>query len=272
MGLKYYLRGLGVGIVVTALIMGIATNVQKETLSDEEIKERARALGMVEKSTVLADTIGQEGQNPGNGEEDPVQLPASEEEKQETGSDPEKMSEMEETGPDSSADPQESASASASPVKTPETSAVPTATPEAAPTATKEPTPVPTATPQKKVEPEKTPEKTPEATATPKASQTPSPKATATPKATPTPTAEPDTSAQEAEKEQEGGVSIHVEGGESSFTVCRKLEQAGLVTSASEFDTYLCQNGYDKKIRAGSFEIPAGASQEQIAKIITKTN
>ena len=55
MNLKYYLRGLGIGIVITALIMGIAAGGKKETLSNEEIKERAQALGMVEESTVLAD-------------------------------------------------------------------------------------------------------------------------------------------------------------------------------------------------------------------------
>ena len=38
MNLKYYLRGLGVGIVVTALIMGISLGGKKESLSDKEIK------------------------------------------------------------------------------------------------------------------------------------------------------------------------------------------------------------------------------------------
>ncbi|MDE7287252.1 MAG: hypothetical protein K2N55_10485, partial [Lachnospiraceae bacterium] len=58
MNLKYYLRGLGIGIVVTAIIMGIASRGGKEELSNEEIKERAKALGMIEESTVLADAAG----------------------------------------------------------------------------------------------------------------------------------------------------------------------------------------------------------------------
>lgn len=53
MKLKYYLRGLGIGIVVTALLMGIATK-DNGTMSDEEIKARAAQLGMVEQRT-LAD-------------------------------------------------------------------------------------------------------------------------------------------------------------------------------------------------------------------------
>ena len=48
MRLKYYLRGLGIGIICTAIIMGIAfSGNKKETLTDTEIIERARMLGMV---------------------------------------------------------------------------------------------------------------------------------------------------------------------------------------------------------------------------------
>ena len=54
MKLKYYMRGLGIGIVVAAVLMGIALGGDKERLSDDEIMARAKALGMVE-SSVLAD-------------------------------------------------------------------------------------------------------------------------------------------------------------------------------------------------------------------------
>ena len=48
MKLKYYLRGLGVGIICTAILMGIAlSGNKKEKLTDTEIIERARLLGMV---------------------------------------------------------------------------------------------------------------------------------------------------------------------------------------------------------------------------------
>lgn len=48
MKLKYYLRGLGVGVICTAIVMGIAlSGNKKETLTDAEIIERARLLGMV---------------------------------------------------------------------------------------------------------------------------------------------------------------------------------------------------------------------------------
>ncbi len=42
MKLKYYLRGLGIGKAITALIMGLALSKNtKESMTDEEIKERA---------------------------------------------------------------------------------------------------------------------------------------------------------------------------------------------------------------------------------------
>ena len=48
MRLKYYLRGLGIGILVTTIILTIAGN-KGNKISDEEIKRRAEKLGMVMK-------------------------------------------------------------------------------------------------------------------------------------------------------------------------------------------------------------------------------
>ena len=78
MKLKYYLRGLGIGIICTAIIMGIALSGNKrETLTDAEIIERARLLGMV---------MEEEAKEPAEDEEPPkVRGPLNEkkEEKQE---------------------------------------------------------------------------------------------------------------------------------------------------------------------------------------------
>lgn len=54
MKLRYYMRGLGIGILVTAIIMGVSGG---QKLSDEEIKARALQLGMVEGTSagVLSD-------------------------------------------------------------------------------------------------------------------------------------------------------------------------------------------------------------------------
>ena len=48
MKLKYYLRGLGIGILITTIIFIIGIHVnQDQMFSDEEVIRRAKALGMV---------------------------------------------------------------------------------------------------------------------------------------------------------------------------------------------------------------------------------
>lgn len=183
---KYYLRGLGTGILVTALILIIASG-QKETMTDEEVKARAKELGMVE-STLLSELANQTPE------------------------------------PDT-------------PGTTPETTTEPAAEPET----TAEPTPHPTA------EPEATAEPTPELAAEPET------------------TAEPTT---DPATEQES-ILITIRSGESSVSVSKALEEAGLVASAQAYDRYLCENGYDKKIRSGEHRIPVGADDAEIAAIIT---
>ncbi len=53
MKLKYYLRGLGIGIMVTTLILTLSSGVKKTEMTDAEIKERASELGMVDEKSML---------------------------------------------------------------------------------------------------------------------------------------------------------------------------------------------------------------------------
>ena len=80
MKLKYYLRGLGIGIVVTAIIMSI-TN-KPEEMTDAQIKMRALELGMVEES-VLADLQAKEESSDVETVEDILNQHAAEKENQE---------------------------------------------------------------------------------------------------------------------------------------------------------------------------------------------
>ena len=48
MKLKYYLRGMGIGIILTAIVMGFALGGRRSAISDAEVIKRAKALGMVE--------------------------------------------------------------------------------------------------------------------------------------------------------------------------------------------------------------------------------
>jgi len=47
MKLRYYMRGLGIGLLVAVLILVLSGNTGKR-MTDEEIKKRATQLGMVE--------------------------------------------------------------------------------------------------------------------------------------------------------------------------------------------------------------------------------
>lgn len=53
MKLKYYLRGLGIGIILTTFILMISFSQYKNEISDAEIIKRAEALGMVMKEDPL---------------------------------------------------------------------------------------------------------------------------------------------------------------------------------------------------------------------------
>lgn len=64
-------------------------------------------------------------------------------------------------------------------------------------------------------------------------------------------------------------VAVVVNSGDGSGTVARKLELAGLIENASEFDAYLMQHGYDKKITVGSHTVTPGSSWNEIAQQIT---
>ncbi len=215
MKLKYYLRGLGIGIIVTALLMGFATKDKKE-MTDEEIKARAASLGMVEQK-VLADI-------------------------------------------NNTAVPDEEALTTPEPVPTrvPEESEKPVNTKEPEFTAEPETTMKPEVTEEPAVTQEPEPTKEPEPTQEPEATKEPEP--------TPEPTKQP----QDVTQPDGDTITLTINSGETSWSISKTLYDLGMVESASEFDSYLCKNGYDKTIRIGTFEIPKGATYEEIAKLIAR--
>lgn len=64
-------------------------------------------------------------------------------------------------------------------------------------------------------------------------------------------------------------VEIKIVKGDDSGSVARKLQLAGLIDNAKEFDAYLMQHGYDKTISVGTVEITKGAVWQEIAEIIS---
>lgn len=197
MKLNYYMRGLGVGIVVTALLMGIALSGRKEKMTDEEIRQRALEMGMVDDNMVLADlpdNKGKEEEQKGNEEGD--SLPALSD------------NEIADNG-NAAGD-----------------------------------------TPAENPEPENNNE---------------------------TENGNPENGGEGEEEtppEGEEGVivneitTITISSGDGSRTVANKLVQAGLIDDAAAYDDFLCRNGYDKRLKTGKHDIPAGASNEEIAAVL----
>lgn len=233
MNLKYYLRGLGIGIVVTTLIVGIAAGNRTETLSDAEVRQRAEELGMVEASGVLADDV-----------------PSAEDVAQE---------EMQQ-------EPDNNHESTAAPEKEGEPRAA-----ESAPAPTAEPTSVPEATEEPVKEAEPTPEPVKE-TPVPVAENAREENVSTQEESKESPKPEAVIQKQETEETSGKTVVVTVKSGDGSYSVCKKLEEAGLIESAAAYDTYLYERGYDKRIIAAAHEIPVDADEEQIAKIITGKN
>lgn len=198
MKLKYQMRGLGIGMIVTALLMGVAGE-RVVPLSDAEIRAKALALGMVESDSLKLTDVsnaspvpsethptGQDGM-PESGSEDGERTDQEEEDREESA---EQSGESRETGAQAE-NPEESPAVS--------------------------------------------------------------------------PTPEEVSSPEDGDK-----VTVVIESGVTSYRICIMLAELGLVEDAAEFDTYLCDNGYSRKINYGTYEIPMGASEEEIAKIITR--
>ena len=64
-------------------------------------------------------------------------------------------------------------------------------------------------------------------------------------------------------------VSITIERGATSYTVCQKLQELGIVKDAAEYDNYLIENGYASRIRVGTHELTKGMDYHAIAEAIS---
>lgn len=206
MKLKYYLRGIGIGMLVTALILSISY-LNHNKMSDEEVKKRAKELGMVESTSLI------------------------------------------EASAVLSSDSGEVAVTTKAPTPEPEKTETPTPTPTPEPT--EEPTPEPTEAPTPEPTEAPTPEPTPEAAAE-----------------TPEGPEDPDSIGKETTNQGSSStVTVRINSGDSSVTVARAVEEAGLVASAADFDSFLCANGYDKRLHVGTYEIPYDLTYAEMAKI-----
>ncbi len=67
-------------------------------------------------------------------------------------------------------------------------------------------------------------------------------------------------------------VEIKVVKGDGSVSVARRMFEAGLIESAVEFDDFLIENGYDRRLCVGTYQMPYNATFEELANILMKKN
>ena len=252
MKLKYYLRTLGIGIVVTALLMGISVNKQNK-ITDEEIRERAKQLGMVEADAYVLSDL-KESQPNAEAEASTVEEESASGENSRENSLPEEGSEEESVPEESSEEesvPEESSEEESVPEESSEEESVP------------EESSGEESLSEEGSEEESMPEESSEEESTPEES---SEESSANEEESPS-----ETESETQPDDNSDVVLFTVNRGDSSDKVSRRLEELGLVEDADEFDKYLCRNGYDNRISVGTYEIIKGSTWEEIAKIITRT-
>lgn len=208
MKLKYYLRGLGIGILVTALILSISGD--KNTMTDDQVIQRAKELGMVESNMSLADL--QNSKNEDKQTED-NQGDISQAEDIQT----EDIQKEDIQTEDIQTEDIQTEDIQTEDIRTEDIQTEDIETQD---------------------------------------SQT------------------NDSQTEDNRENKPTGddsmvVVITVKSGSGSDTVSRDIANAGLVENASDFDKFLCDNGYSKSIRVGTYEITMGAGYDDIARIIT---
>lgn len=246
---KYYMRGMGIGVLFTAILCAVALPEKETPMTDEQVIARARELGYEKKeSGVTADTIDKIKEN-GQSTGIPSATAAPETSPEAaSGVTPEPTLSQIPT-PEAPNPPEEPVTPT---VKEEQSAGTVTPKPTATktPTATGAPTKTPTAT--------AAPTKTPTATVEPRPTQTAteSPSVTASPEPTGVPAA--------------AYYTITVERGMTARRVAERLVSTGVITEEEEFVQYLIRQNLTDYINVGTFRIPKGAGYAEIAKILTQ--
>lgn len=230
MNIKSYLKGIGVGIIVASLVLIIAGNMNK--MSDADVIKRAKELGMVEASAEI------QNNEPANAAKENT-VAASDNSDAATNT-------TETTADDKTA--QNTSDTNNTNVNASDNSSINTT--EDSNTSDMSSL---NATEDSKANTEQT-----------------STDASADNKTDPPSSEANDVTlaSQNADNTTGETVKVEVKSGMSSESVSLAVKNAGLVDNDTDFNKYLCENGYDKRLRVGTFDIPSGSDFETISKYL----
>ena len=291
MRLKFYLRGAGIGVVVTTIVLAIIFAMNPKSITDDEIKQRAKQLGMMEASEVEKMISKEAADTSTASKTDDYDTP-------DTKADPDTTVDEKSEGAqntDSTDDKQDAADADAEKTDTEkidtektDTEKTDTDKSEDAAKSVEEDKTEKTEDKEKKESTDKK-ENTEKKDNTDKKDNTEKndnadkkdstdKKDTEEKKDTtdntqkPAETVKPDTAETAEKPAQSNGESrtIKIHSGNVSSTVAGYLYKAGLVESASDFDNYIQTVKKDRVIMCGTFDIPVGSTYDEIINIITK--
>lgn len=231
MKFKYFLRGFGTGIVFTSIVLLVAfVNVDSDSISDKEIIERAKKLGMTEQKESIEDYLSKGKSSDNNTKKDVANQTTEKEGIKESS----KEADSNETKKE------EKTNQATEQKDTTEKQNVTEQTTEKQSTEKK-------TTQRQTTEKQTAEEQTTEKVTTEKS------------------TTEQTTEAAVANKT----VTITIKGGMTSYPVCQKLQELGLIANATDFDNYLIKNGFANRISVGTHSLKIGMSYEEIAIAIS---
>ncbi|WP_026654774.1 hypothetical protein [Butyrivibrio sp. AE3003] len=266
MKLKYYLRGIGLGVVLTAIIMGFALGARNAPVSDAEVIEKAKDLGMVE-GGVLSDYSGEDASTGEAVKEEPDNSAPADKV-----TDTAKGVDAGPSLPDTSAS---DSAAGGADIEKPETSAgigtgtgtstVANGISGAVEKASSAGNSVSAKNADKNKDKDKEKEKPVVEKKKEEVQEEPE-------EVEEEPAEEPEDNSGESTSSPSPAnpVQVTIPGGSSSDKVAKILHDAGLVDDAIQFNKFLIEKGWDRKIHSGTKSISQGASYEEIAKAITQ--
>lgn len=210
MKFKYFLRGLGFGIVFAAIVCLTAYQGNTDKgMTDEEVIRRAKELGMVEQEDQVGKLLGIDKQNEKSEDESSKEAPQNETEALNQENNSENQSKQTEKKVSTNVE-----------------------------------------STQKDAKKENRTSEQEE-------------------KKTESSTEKKDKTVEKKSGKKEKTVKITIKRGDSSFPVCEKLQELGIIENAAEFDTYLVENGYASRIRVGEHSLKKGMSYHDIAEAIS---
>ena len=277
MRLKYYLRGLGIGIVVTAIILTITNAGLEKPLTDEQIMERAEKLGMIRPEDAESeagadeadgadslpgeeegpDASGEAGGNPSDARAPEVSGDQTEDQTKEPDAD-QKPSDSQASGDTkSSGDQKEEGTQASDSQKQGEVKASGNSEAGGAEASGDQKKGDAKASGDQKEGDAKASGNQKEGDAKASGDQ----KEDASAKAD---------SSEDTKSASPGSeyVSIQIAQGDFSDEVCSSLKKAGLIEDAADFNQYLVSNQMDGRLRVGTHQVPKGATYEEIAEIL----